>query len=198
MNGLARKSSNRTPRIPPNRLERGILAGVFIVVIVILASCTERGGQLQGNITTVNADGGIEIVQQTPLRTATPMNINRSSIDEITQLFNRLYPMTACRIDLLARPLGPVLTETFKAPQPEFIEVNLKTDQDIQNVEEVADNNDKSYQAFVACNQKLCQPKIFVKNLTNGKVYEINWEERFSYRDIQAIIWINHDVLAFY
>jgi hypothetical protein len=80
----------------------------------------------------------------------------------------------------------------------EFIEVDIQPDPKVYWVSEIADNIDKSRQAFVACDPDFCQDKIYGKDEETEKVYKIDWEWRLSYRPIQWITWINNDTLAFF
>lgn len=81
----------------------------------------------------------------------------------------------------------------------EFIEVNIQSDPYMQFILEIADNHDKSYQAFTACeNMENCHPKIFVKDIAREKIYEVNWEARIPWRPIDSVIWFSDDVFGFY
>lgn len=180
---------------------------------ILLGSCTSPVGQSQELLTKTSTPVMIvkpiitpalhstttpEMLQRKPEITATPIHIDVSSKNVLNDRFKSLYFITACKQDLLAGPLEPLPTETFKAPKPEFIEVDARSNPYVYSISEIADNDDHSYQAFVACEADNCHPKIFLKNSTDGEIYEINWNGRMSWRDIGGVIWINHDVVAFF
>jgi hypothetical protein len=187
-----------------------------LLLTMPLASCTPPVGEVQQPVTKTDTPRIVveASVTFTPLATdtpeslwpaaqitATPINVDTKSKDALNRLFARLYSTTACQEDLLAGPLAPLPAQTFVSPTPEFIEVHPQSDPYLymHYFSEIADNVDGRYQAFVACeNNEHCYPKIFMKDSAIGGVYEINWEGRESWRDIQAIIWISHDVVAFF
>ena len=73
--------------------------------------------------------------------------------------------------------LAKVTAQSFEPPPPppRFIEVNILPDQNSYWVSEIADNIDKSRQAFVACKPEFCQEKLYVKDNETERVYEIDW-----------------------
>lgn len=205
------------PNIHGKTIINRILVKSLLFCIVVLVSCNSFSNNINNGVTKTSASDFNSMTPSTspsttesftpektlevwpsPIVTATPINIDIDSKEAIEHLFDRIYFMTACKTNLLAGSYGLIPTESFVSPKPEFIEVNPQSNPDMQYVNEMADNEDKSYHAFVACNRELCQPKIYVEKISDGKVYEINWKERMPWRDIQAIVWIDHDVLAFY
>ena len=62
---------------------------------------------------------------------------------------------------------------------------------------EIADNSSHKLRSFIACDSKNCQPKLYLKKLSNGVVTEINWITQIPYMPIGRIIWIGDNLLAF-
>ena len=86
----------------------------------------------------------------------------------------------------------------MQPPKLEFLDVDIQPDSNVYWISEIADNVDKSRQAFVACEPELCQDKIYVKDFESNNVFEINWEWRMPWRPIQWITWVNDDILVFF
>ena len=196
-------------------IKRFLFIAIFLLAI-LLASCASPISKYQTSATITDTNQIIlqpsvtlaplgtdtpELPWPTPQITATAIEVNVNSNDVLNRLFERMYSITACKTDLLTNYFGglpaPVEVSTVR-PFVEFIEVNVHSDPYMKLISEIADNDDRSYQAFVACeNSENCHPKIFVRSYKIGKVYELNWSERMAWRPIEGIIWIDHSVLAF-
>ena len=79
-----------------------------------------------------------------------------------------------------------------------FIEVNIQPDPNKLWVSEIADNLDNSFRAFVACEPDLCNNQIYVKDNKTGKVYDIDWKLKSTWRSIQQVQWVNYSTFVFY
>jgi hypothetical protein len=80
----------------------------------------------------------------------------------------------------------------------EFTEVDIQPDPNKYWVSEIADNLDNSLKAFVACTPDLCHNQIYVKDNKTGKVYEVDWKFRTTWRPIQQVQWVNYNTLIFF
>jgi len=80
----------------------------------------------------------------------------------------------------------------------EFTEVAIQPDPNKYWVSEIADNLDNSLRAFVACTPDLCHNQIYVKDNKTGKVYEVDWKFRTTWRPIQQVQWVNYNTLIFF
>lgn len=123
----------------------------------------------------------------TPRITATPINEEIQTYDDLRYLLEKLYPMTTCTYNLLA----PGAEEMAGEHNLEFIETGIKPDPTRIRISEIADNLDKNRQAFVA-------GELYVSDYTTEKTFEISWSGRMPNRIIERIIWINNDVLVFF
>lgn len=129
----------------------------------------------------------------TPKITATPVAAIVKTSDDLYNLLKKLYPMYPCIGYNYANSSSPQAISNL-----EFIEVDVQPEPKSYWVSEVADNFEKSRQAFVACEPESCQDKIYVKFEQTEKVYEVDWEWRMPWRPIQLVIWINNDILEFF
>jgi hypothetical protein len=129
----------------------------------------------------------------TPKVTATPIAAQLGTSDDLYHLLKKLYPECPCIGYNYANSSSPQAVSKV-----EFIEVDIQPDSKLHWISEIADNIEKSLQAFVACEPELCQDKIYIKDEKTQKVYEVNWEWRVPWRPIQWVTWINNDTLAFF
>lgn len=53
------------------------------------------------------------------------------------------------------------------------------------------------YQAFVACDENHCQPRLFIENLQTNETVEATFSERMPWRPLDRLSWLNDTVLAF-
>ncbi len=136
------------------------------------------------------------IVLSTAIVTATPFDLQPRTEDEIKKTIEKLYSVDPnCRSDLL-QSVAPYASD--HAPEVEFIESNVIPDESIYWIDEIADNYSRTLRAFVACDPAFCQPKIYVQNLANGMVQEINWSSRLPWRPIMRIMWVGDNLLTFF
>jgi hypothetical protein len=159
-------------------------------LIITLASTTD----IQKNYDKQAATPSIVIV--TPRVTATPIKNVPDTDDGINKLIEKIYPVNPnpnCNVDVLntndRNIEKPILK--FNTPAIDPVLMNYM-------VEEIADNSSHTIRAFLACdNPKHCHEHLFLKNLINGNVTEINWSTQNDIRPINNIIWIGDDLLAF-
>jgi len=131
----------------------------------------------------------------TPEVTATPIYEFIGSKDDLERLVRNLYTWWS---PCIGQNFAEISPETPLSYSIEFVEVAVQPNPQEYWISEIADNIDKSLQAFVACDPEFCQDKIYVLDIETKKVYEIKWETQFPWRPIESVIWINENILAFY
>jgi len=164
----------------------------------ILGSCTLMTRVISTEVTvpTQNPPSIMPTVTWwvTPQITATPISVTLNENIKIDDVIKQLHPGICTSFNLAIETPQPV-----DVPPPytlKFIEVNEQPNPNLYYYEEIADNIDKSRQAFIACKPESCQDKVYVKENKTGKVYEIDFGA-MTWRPIQWLTWINNDTLVF-
>lgn len=134
------------------------------------------------------------VIEITPVITSTPVVVNVNTEKELNFVIrNQIYPYPCFGYNFAKAPL----TDVNHASMLYFVEVNTQFDSKEYMVEEIADNQDGSRRAWVACNNaNHCEDKIYVQDSESAQVYEITWEDQMFWRPIQGITWINTDILT--
>jgi hypothetical protein len=109
----------------------------------------------------------------TPRVTATPVTETINTEDDLDKIVRRIYSWWS-----------PCIGYNFAKESSEdsifigeltFLEVSIEPHTDKYWVSEIADNFDKSRQAFVLCEQTFCQDKIYFKDNDTQKIYLTNF-----------------------
>lgn len=80
----------------------------------------------------------------------------------------------------------------------DFIEVTSEETENLTMAdwEEVTSSN-AVFHAFIACEFENCQPRLFVKDLTNSNIFEVTFSMRIPWRPLSDLTWIDDNILAF-
>ena len=129
----------------------------------------------------------------TPAVTATPLDLTLTTKGKIDSIIEQLHPGICTGINLAA--LTPPPRDVPPPPALTLTEIEVSPNPESHYVSEIADNLDKSRQAFIACDPEKCVDVLYIKESKTGKVYEINFGI-MPWRPIQWLTWINKDALV--
>lgn len=127
----------------------------------------------------------------TPEITATPVVSESKDLGEIIRKLFPLFASPKCTLDILRTVSTEIEKPVLKISTHEgspFSQYLIK---------EIAYNHSHTKMAVIACRSQIeCFDHLFVKDVITGKVSDITWIPRDSYRPIGNIIWIGDDLLS--
>ncbi len=181
------------------RKVKSITIAVCFSMVVVLAACQSSSITLTQPSTITST---LPLVSDTPIPTAimwitpqitaTPQYALIRTDDDLKQVADdwaHRFCVGQNEVNTLA---------DWDSSNLKFIEVDIQPDPNKYWISEIADNLDNSLRAFVACKPDLCRNQIYVKDNKTGKVYEIDWKLKTTWRPIQQVQWINYDTFVFF
>ena len=181
-------------------MKKGIL---IPLLLVILASCTSpRAATIATSTPIIRASETptihptlVEtpyILHLTPQITATPVAF-RSGNQDLDQIIGRIYGISvACN-----QP------DTAAQEKPEFTDISKWVKVDQLYIDEIADNENKTYRAYLVeepvrdvCNACF-RSRVYSMKFSTGEAYMISWKGYLPGRVLFRLIWIGDRILAF-
>lgn len=135
-----------------------------------------------------------------PIINATPVLFDVNTQD-IYELINTYYSVSNCISNLM----NPQLDQWLNQPvdKPLFLDITDQFNFDDVIVEEIADNLDGKYRAYVLseprleCGENCIQSRVVVKDLSTNKILRVDWSGYMIWRFIYGVVWFGENILTF-